>query len=79
MKTDEDLTSDIVFEGDRVKDVYLDKYDGICAEISQATRFDESTDLSTTYLGKADMTREQVIKAEERFPISGKGVQMVSY
>ena len=26
-----------------------------------------------TYLGKAYMTREQVIKAEERFPISGQG------
>ena len=73
LKTDEDLTSAIVFEVDRVKDVYLDKYYGIYAEISQATRFDESTDLSTTYLGKADMTREQVIKAEERFPISGQG------
>ena len=37
------------------------------------TSFDESTDLSTTYLGKADMTREYVIKAEEKFPISGQG------
>ena len=27
----------------------------------------------TTYLGKTDMTREQVIKAEEKFPISGQG------
>ena len=72
MKTDEDLTSEIVFEGDKVNDVYLDKYDGIYAEILQATRFDESTDLSTTYLGKADRTREQVIKAEEKFQISGQ-------
>ena len=39
----------------------------------QATRFDESIDLSTKYLGKTDMTREQVIKTEERFPISGQG------
>ena len=46
---------------------------GIYVEISQATRFDESTDLSTTYLGKTGMTREQVIKAEEKFPISGQG------
>ena len=36
-------------------------------------KFDESPDLSTTYLGKMDMTREYVIKAEERFPISGQG------
>ena len=72
LKTDEDLTSDIVFEGDRVKDIYLDRYYSIYAEILQATRFDESTDVSTTYLGKADMTREQVVKAEERFLIAGQ-------
>ena len=29
---------------------------------------DESTDLSTTYLGKSDMTRDQIIKAEEKIP-----------
>ena len=65
--------SDVTFEGDKVKDEYLDRYDGIYAEILQATRFDVSTDLSTTYLGKTDMTRDQIIKAEEKFPISGQG------
>ena len=73
LKTDKDLTSDVIFEGDKVRDVYFDKYDGTYAEILQATRFDESTDLSITYLGKPDMTREQVIKAEEKFPFSGQG------
>ena len=53
LKIDEDLTVDIIFEEDRVRDTYLDRYDGIHAEISQATKFDESTDLSTTYHGKA--------------------------
>ena len=43
MKIDEDLTADIIFEDDRVRDAYLDKYYGIHAGISQATRFDEST------------------------------------
>ena len=52
--------------------MYFDKYDGIYAEISQATRLDKSTDLSTTYLGKTDMIREQIIKAEEKLPISGQ-------
>ena len=33
LKTDENLTSDMVFQGDKVKDVYLDKYDGIYEEI----------------------------------------------
>ena len=59
------MTSDVTFEGDKVKDEYFDIYDGIYTEISQATRFDESTDLSTMYLGKTDMTRNQIIKAEE--------------
>ena len=49
------------------------KYDGIKAEISQVTSFDKSTDLSTIYLEKTDVTRDQAIKAEERFPISGQG------
>ena len=70
LKTDEDLTADIVFEEDRMRGVYFNKYDGIHAEISQVAKFDESTDLSTTYLGRTDMTREYVIKAEEKFPIS---------
>ena len=73
LKTDKDLTSVVIFKGDKVKDVYFDKYNGIYAEISQATRFDESTDFSTTYLGRKDMTREQIIKAEKKFPISGQG------
>ena len=73
LKTDKDVRSNAIFEGDKVRDVYFGKYNGIYAEISQVTRFDESTDLSTTYLGKADMTREHIIKAEEKFPISGQG------
>ena len=72
LKIDENLTADIIFEEDRIRDVYLDKYDGIHAEISQVTKCDESTDLSSTYLGKTDITREYVIKAEEKFPIPGQ-------
>ena len=73
LKIDENLTADIIFKENRVRDTYLDKYNGIHVKISQATKSDESTDLSTTYLGKTDMTREHVIKAEEKFPISGQG------
>ena len=73
LKTDKDLTSDVIFEGDKVRDEYFDRYDGIHAEISQATRCDESIDLSTTYLGKTDMTRDMIIKAEDKVPISGQG------
>ena len=64
LKSDENLTANIILEEDRVRDAYLDKHDGVHAEISQVTKFDESTDLSTTYLGKTEMTREHVIKGE---------------
>ena len=73
LKVDEDLIPDIIFDEDKLRDTYLDKYDDVHAEISQATRFDESIDLSTTYVGKTNETRECVIKVEKKFPISGQG------
>ena len=36
-------------------------------------RFDENSDLCTTYLGQTKMTRETKIKEEESFPITGCG------
>ena len=36
-------------------------------------RFDENSDLSTTYLGQTKMTRDTKIKAEEKFPITRQG------
>ena len=63
LKMDKGLTVDIEFEGDKLKEEYFDRYDGIYTEKSQVTRFDESTDLSTTYLGRKDMTRDMIIKA----------------
>ena len=56
LKADEELIPNIIFDEDRIKDTYLDRYDGVQAEVLQVTRFDESTDLSTTYLGKTDVT-----------------------
>ena len=55
LKADEKLIPDIIVDEYRIKDTYLDRYDGVQSEISQVTRFDESTDLSTTYLGKTDV------------------------
>ena len=48
----------MIFEENKVKETYFDKYEGIQSEIPQLTRFDESTDLSTTYLGKRGLTRK---------------------
>ena len=63
----------MIFEETKVKEGYFDRYEGIQSEISQVTRFDESSDLSMTYLGRIGQTRKSVIRAEESFPISGQG------
>ena len=56
-----------------LKEEYLDVYKGIQSEIINTTRFDENSDLSTTYLGKSDRFKSDRLKAEESFPISEQG------
>ena len=73
LEVKEDQIPDILFDEDRIRETYFDKYNGVQSEIYQETRFDESTDLSATYLGKVDQTRKCVIRAEESFPNSGQG------
>ena len=55
---------------EKLKGEYLDMYEGIQSEVISTTRFDENSDLSTTYLGRIDTTRANEIKAEEKFHIS---------
>ena len=59
-----------------MKSRYMDVYDDIYAEVVTTGRFDENVDLSMTYLGRIDMKREEVMKAEESFPISEQGFVM---
>ena len=56
-----------------MKSRYMDVYDNIYAEVVTTSTFDENVDLSTMYLGRIDMKREEVLKAEESFPISEQG------
>ena len=56
-----------------MKGDYLDLYEGIQSEVISTTRFDENSDLSTTYLDRTDMTRASKIKAEETLPILEQG------
>ena len=48
-------------------------YDGVKSEVLSTTKFDDNSDLSTTYLSRIDITRLDKIKAEEKFPISEQG------
>ena len=38
LKMGEDLTPDMIFDEDRIRDTYLDRYNGVHVEISQVTR-----------------------------------------
>ena len=57
-----------------LREEFLDVYTGIQSEILNTTRFDENTDLSTTYSGKSDRFKNNKIKAEESFPYQSKGI-----
>ena len=56
-----------------LREEYLDIYEGIHSEIVNTTRYDENSDLNTTYLGKSDRSKNDKLKAEESFPISEHG------
>ena len=53
-----------------LRDKYMDVYEEIYAEVVVMSKFGENVDLSTTYLGRIGMKREDVMKAKESFPIS---------
>ena len=50
------LKVNLVESSDRLREEYLDRYEGLQSEIVDTTRFNENSDLSTTYLGRIDMT-----------------------
>ena len=78
LKTDKGLTVDIELKGDKLKEEYFDSYDGICVEISQPTRFDESTDLNTTYLDRIHTTRDMIIIWEKHSQFLDKRTEVES-
>ena len=64
----------MILKKTKVKETYFDKYEGIHSEISQATRFDENTDLSMTYLGKERSNKKKCNKSRRRFSNFRTGV-----
>ena len=57
-----------------LQEEYLDVYEGIQLDIVSSSRFDENSDISTTYLDKIEGKESQdKLKAEESFPISENG------
>ena len=58
---------------EKFKPDYLDVYEGVYTEVISRERFDEDKDLSTTYLGQVNMSRDTEVKAEESFPTTARG------
>ena len=53
----------------KLQEEYMDIYEGIHSDIVSSNRFDENSDLSTTYLGRVDKRNQHKLKAEESFLI----------
>ena len=75
LKEKEMLKTKVNFGGNpgKLKSDYLDVYEGVDAKVISTNRFDEDTDLSPTYLGQVNMSRDTELKAEESFPITARG------
>ena len=58
---------------ENLKTEYLDVYKRVYMEVISTDKFDEDTDISTTYLGQVDMTRNTEVKAEENFLMTARG------
>ena len=48
----------------KLHEEYMDMYEGIQSEIVSTTRFDENSNLSTTYLGRIDKENKNKLRAE---------------
>ena len=81
MKEEERETLEIDFGmyPDILMSKYLDMYEGVYAEMVYANKFNENSDLSTTYLGQTRMTKGTKIKAEENFLLPVKDLPQENY
>ena len=47
-------------------------YEGVYTYVISTDKFDENTDISITYLGQVDMTRNTEVEAKENFPMAAR-------
>ena len=64
---------------DVTKARYLDVYEDVYAEMVCASKFDENSDLSMTYLGQTNMTRNTKLRLKKDFPSLAKGLLQENY
>ena len=68
------LELDFGLNPDKLREEYLDVYEGIQSEILSTTRFDENSDISTTYLGKVDKSKSTKLKQKSHFLYRNRGI-----
>ena len=75
LKGEKSDTLDVDFGNnpETMRSSYSNMYEGVHADMVYTNRFDEKSDLNTTYLGQTKMTRQIRIKAQEKIPITGQG------
>ena len=64
---------------EKLRSEYLDVFESVYAEVISMDKFDEDTDLSTTYLGEVNLSRDTEVKAEESSPITARGKLVENY
>ena len=81
MKEEERETLEVDFRvyPDILRSKYLNRYEGVYAEMVYANKFNDNSDLSMTYLGQTKVTRDKKIRAEKRFPITSQGLLQENY
>ena len=57
----------------KLQEEYMDIHEGIHSEVASSNRFEENSDISTTYLGRTGRESQSKLKAEESFLISEHG------
>ena len=60
----------------KVKENYLDIYEGIQSELDYLAKFDKTTGIAITYIGKKNIDRKDNFKAEESFPLRKQGMNL---
>ena len=60
---------------EKLKGEYLDMYKGIQSEVIITTRFNENSDLNTTYLGRIDIPEPVGLKQRTNFLYQNKDIQ----
>ena len=64
---------------DRLKEEYLDWYEGVKSEVLSTNRFNENSDLSSTFLGRVNVARKIRLLQKRNFHYQSKGTQQENY